>query len=378
MKKHACYFTFVFAFLCLTVIKVSANAEPVPYFTYTLDKSSVSAGDFIKVQLIANQTADTAAGFRMAIEYDAAVFSFVRTETSAQIKSGTMYTNSTGNPIRSVYVCNVDHPTAPELSGNILSFVFQVKNSAPAGKAIIGAHIDDVCNYNAKRLDVSVNQTLTAVVNPPEEEPSDEASLASLQPYQGELIPPFSPDIYKYKLYVDSHVNSVEFSASARDGGTVRINRKSLYKAGTATPIIATVTSANKKVKTEYVITVFRGEKPVPVSDGEPDKPESGTLPKGKASGQNQKAQKKENSVKTRQTKQAGKSAAAVPAEAGQDDQQAIQTAVQQPSYSNHSDRNIYVIGNQMPTFFIGMLTTVLCLMVGIFLTFYLRIAPRK
>lgn len=376
MKRHTFHFTFFIVLLLLTLIKVDASADPVPYFTYSLDKTSVSSGDFIKVQLNANQTADTAAGFRMTIDYDAAAFSFVRTETSAQIKSGTMYTNSTGNPIRSVYVCNVDRPTAPELSGNILSFVFQVKDGAPAGKANIGAHIDDVCNYDSKRLDVSVHQTLTAAIQPPEEAPSNEASLFSLQPYQGRLEPPFSPDIYKYNLYVDSNVNSIEFSAAAQDGGTVRINRKTLFKAGTETPIVATVTSADKKAKTDYVITVFRGENPVPISDTASGKAESGKSAKPKDPYQSLKAKKTEKEAK-RQTEPAGEYATAT-AEPGQEEQQAVQASVQQPSYSNRADRNIYIIGNQMPTFFIGMLTTALCLMLGILLTFYLRIPPKK
>lgn len=364
--------------LVLLVISiVSAQAAAIPYFTYSLDKSSAARGELVKLQINAGQVPDTAAGFRMRISYNAAILSFVRTETSSQIKSGTMVTNSTSNPICSVYVCNVDQGTAPELSGNIISFVFQVKESAAAGNTAIGAHVDQVCNYAAKQLDVDIAESLTVSVKPPEEEPSDEAALAGLEPYQGKLVPEFSPDVYQYRMYVNDHVESVEFYARAEEGGSVKINRKSLFKAGTDTPIVATVTSADKQNKAQYVILVSRADKPgaaATVNSGLPSEAEKTSRPAKTVTTQTEFAEKE-----TAADAADGKDGLpGTPNDFTQSQQQAVQTAVQPSANTNRVERNIYIIGNQMPVYLVGMLTAALCIMIGIALSFYLKIKPKN
>jgi len=368
---------FLVPLVLLVISLVSAQAAAIPYFTYSLDKSSAARGELVKLQINAEQVPDTAAGFRIKIAYNAAALSFVRTETSSQIKSGTMVTNSTSNPICSVYVCNVDQGAAPELSGNIISFVFQVKDSASAGDTSIGAHIDQVCNYAAKQLDVDIAENLTVSVKPPKAEPSDEAALAGLEPYQGKLVPEFSPDVYQYRMYVNDNVESVEFYARAEEGGSVKINRKSLFKAGTETPIVATVTSADKQNKAQYVILVSRADKPgaaTAVNSGSPSVTERTSRPAKTVS---------------EQTGFAGKETAAdaadgpdglpeAPDNFTQSQQQAVQTAVQPSANTSHADRNIYIIGNQMPVYLVGMLTAALCIMIGIALSFYLKIKPKN
>ena len=377
MKRRYISALFLVSFVLLVISLISAQAAAIPYFTYSLDKPSAARGELVKLQINAGQVPDTAAGFRMRISYNAAALSFVRTETSSQIKSGTMVTNSTANPICSVYVCNVDQGAAPELSGNIISFVFQIRENA-VGDTVIGAHIDQVCNYAAKQLDVDIAESLTVSVKPPEEEPSDEAALAGLEPYQGKLVPEFSPDVYQYRMYVNDNVESVEFYARAEEGGSVKINRKSLFKAGTDTPIVATVTSADKQNKAQYMILVSRADKP-----GAAAAVNSG-LPSGE-----EKTSRPGKTVST-QTEFAGKEpvADAVDGKDGlpgtsddftQSQQQAVQTAVP-PSVNtaNHADRNIYIIGNQMPVYLVGMLTAALCIMIGIALSFYLKIKPKN
>ena len=171
--------------------------ETVPYFTYSMDKQSAVSGDIVKLKINANHKDDTAAGFRMVINYDASVVSFVRTETSSQIKSGTMVTNSQSNPIISVYVCNADKTTAPELSGNIISFVFKVNDDVPEGKIQIGAHIDEVCNYQSQQLNLNFDENLALKVEP-QGQLSSEAYLTALTPFNGTLTPSFSRDVLEY------------------------------------------------------------------------------------------------------------------------------------------------------------------------------------
>lgn len=371
---------FLLLLLFPVVLRIPAHAATVPYFTYSVDKPSVVRGELVKLQINAGQVPDTAAGFRMRVGYNAAALGFVRTETSSQIKSGTMVTNSVSNPICSVYVCNVDQGAAPQLSGNIISFVFQVKDGAASGDTVINAHIDEVCNYAAKQLDVDIEENLTVSIEPPEEEPSDEASLSRLAPYNGELVPEFSPDVYQYRLSVDYTVESVEFYARAEEGGTVKINRKSLFKPGTDTPIVATVKSADKANQVQYVVLVSRAERPAGaagLSTGPARFDEKASQPEKTNSNQAKPSEK--GTAKGTAELPAREDDFSAAAEAGNQVQpQTAQTAAQPYTNTGYGGRNIYMIGNQMPVYVNGMLTAALCLMLGIALSLYLKIKPGK
>ncbi|TQI67086.1 cadherin-like beta sandwich domain-containing protein [Clostridium sp. KNHs216] len=367
---------FLLLLLFPVILRIPAHAATVPYFTYSVDKPSAARGELVKLQINAGQVPDTAAGFRMRVGYRAAALSFVRTETSSQIKSGTMVTNSVSNPICSVYVCNVDQGTAPQLSGNIISFVFQVRDGAPSGDTVINAHIDEVCNYAAKQLDVDIEENLTVSIEPPEEEPSDEAALSRLAPYNGELVPEFSPDVYQYRLSVDYTVESVEFYARAEEGGTVKINRKSLFKPGTDTPIVATVTSADKANQVQYVVLVSRAERPVAAAGLSSGPPRSGEKASGPEKTNSNQAKLSEKGTAEMPAREDDFSAAAEAENQAQP--QTVQTAAQPYTNTGYGGRNIYMIGNQMPVYVNGMLTAALCLMLGIALSLYLKIKPRQ
>jgi hypothetical protein len=371
----------LFLFLLFFTLPVKSSADAIPYFTFSTTAKNASSGDLVKLQVHAEETADPAAGFRMIIRYDDKVLSFVRTETSSQIKSGTMATNSAGNPIYSVYVCNVDEKSAPELSGNIISFVFKVKDGVSDGKTSIGAHIDQICNFQAKQLNLDYDEEIPLTIVQPDVI-SDEAYLSELEPVDGRIRPDFSSDIYEYTMKVNYDVSSVEFAASAAENGTVKISRKSLGKTGTSTRIVATVTSEDKKNKTEYAILVSRDAAPsyaaAPAVKSETKREEDtrqqavqqGDLPeddgaKKKGSGGAVLAKQSEQSDTAKNSAKSPDPAEipAVPASA----------AKAQPNYQQ-GERNLFIIGNQMPVFVIGMLVALLCIMVGIALSFWLRI----
>jgi hypothetical protein len=368
-------------------VPLKAAADTVPYFTYSLSVESAASGDMVKLKINANQTADTAAGFRMMINYDDKLLSFVCTETSSQIKSGTLVTNSTGNPIYSVYVCNVGGTAAPELSGNIITFVFKVKDAAAEGKTSIGAHIDEVCNYQATQLNLNYDEDLLLAIDQPDEI-SDEAYLNELEPADGKLKPEFSSDVFEYVMKVDYDVNSVEFAASAGDNGTVKINRKSLGKAGTKTDVVVTVTSEDKKVKSEYVVTVSRAAAPViaAVNSGEVKGNSEGTRTAEEQTKAKEQKQAQEKAKNTAQGKSIGsnvKQAASATAEepTGNEDAAVVTEAAAaqtQPVYTDRSDRNLYVSGSQMPVYVVGMLAAALCIMIGIALSLWLKINSKK
>ena len=362
----------IFAFFLLYIlftgaVPFTACAETTPYFTYSLDAKSAAPNELVKLKINANQMYDTAAGFRIIIDYDDSVLSFVRTETSSQIKSGTMMTNGESNPIYSFYVCNVDQKTAPTLSGNIISFVFKVKDDAAEGKTIIGAHIDEICNYQAQELNLNYDEDLTLHLET-EKHPSEKAVLSSLVPLSGKLAPQFSSEVFEYSMNVENTVKSVEFAAAAEDGGTVKINRKTLGKAGSDTAIVATVTSADKKNKAQYVVTVHRGESPV--STGSNSKGNSAVVP--------HKSEIKLESASTDDWYEPN----AETAKGGTQTelQNTAGTNASQVTQANSRDenRNIYIIGNQMPTYVLLLLVCTQCVLIGIALSFWLNLKIKK
>ncbi len=376
IKKFIKILSLFLTFSLLVCMGIVVSAKTMPYFTYSLDKAEADCGDFVKLQINANRVSDPAAGFKITVGYDSSVLSFICTETSSKIKSGTLVTNCDNNPIYSVYVCNTDKNEAPELSGNIISFVFKVNDDASLGKTYINAHLNDVCNYQAKDLNLNISEELSLdVINSDKNTSvSNKALLSALHPFQGILVPNFSSNVYKYSMEVDSYVTSVEFAASAYDGGTVKINRKSLQKAGTVTPIIVTVTSEDKKEKAYYVVNVKRLSTPDKGSSGTNKDRSISKKTSGKSPGTTKKVNSSDKSSKTsnRNTNTTHtKDGSYIPTSGmlSQNDK-----SVEQPSNFSTGSRNIYVIGNQTPVYIIGMLTAVLCIMVGIILCFYLKI----
>lgn len=367
MKKRF-FSIFLLCILILEFVPLMARAETTPYFTYSLDVQSAAPQDLVKLKINANQMYDTAAGFRMIIDYDDTKLSFVRTETSSQIKSGTMMTNGKINPIYSVYVCNVDQKTAPVLSGNIISFVFKVKDGAVQGKTAIGAHIDEIYNYQAQQINLNYDEDLTLQIEP-EKNPSGKAYLTALDPLEGRLTPQFSPDLFEYSMDVGSEVKSVEFAAAAGDGGTVVINRKTLGKAGSDTAIIATVTSADKKTKAQYIVTVHRAEAAAVISSKTSSAASSQQPAATKPGAAAAQDWYKPSSGKTGNTAEMASqvnSEAVLPSSQGQ----------QGNAGAGYSDRNIYIMGNQMPTYVILLLVCSQFILIGFALSFWLK--PKK
>lgn len=225
------------------------------YFLFALDRQEYRPGDKIYLSIDAQEQTEIAAGFRLCAEYDDTRLSFVRVETSDQIKSKTLYTDSSGNPVRSTYVCNVDTGRPQELSGTVITYVFEVKDGAAAGETDLRVHMDQICNWNGEQLNRDCSASLNVTVLAAK---SDKAYLNKLKPSSGKLEPVFSPDVLDYVLNVPSSVSTMEFQAEAAENGSIKVSRKTLQKAGSATTITITALSENEKERTQYVVTVNR------------------------------------------------------------------------------------------------------------------------
>lgn len=369
--------------LCLFLLQFfcpAAEAAAVPYFSFSLDESPASEGDTVRLRIDANRMDDPAAGFRIRVGYDGDLLEFTGTETSSRVGNGTFQINPDGNPIYGIYVCDTSKGYAPSLSGNIISFVFKVREGARRRNTDLSVSVDQICNFDAEQLNLTCSGELPLRIDPG---PSSEAALESLEPLAGTLEPEFSPDVYQYALRVGYDVDSVEFRASAAGRGTVKINRKTLNRAGTDTQIVATVTAEDKKTQARYTVTVERvarpessssaGSRSAPggtvslVTGGGPG-PESAAVPGAEQEGAPAPGSGNGGAGEPAE----GEREPYVPAGAApvsrQDSAGGAETAT----------RNLYFVGNRMPEYLVGMLACALCIVTGIALCLWLGIKPKK
>lgn len=247
----------LFPFLLYFVrIPAGAQERAEPAFLFSADCSGADKTVTLRVSITPGAAV---AGFRLRIAYDDSALSLSGTKESRQLESGTMRTNTKSNPICSIYVCNTGRGYASTLSGTIAEFYFQVRDKQADLETNLCACVDETCDYSGNDMGLNTYEVLPVSAQKQTEEAG--ARLAALVPSEGELEPAFQPDITAYRLNVESSVNSIIFRADGESGSTVVISRKSLEAPGSQTPIRITVTSADGKEKSVYLVTVCRAEK---------------------------------------------------------------------------------------------------------------------
>lgn len=362
---------------CLLPLPVFAAQTAPQYFSYSLSDSSAQEQDLLRLNVAAYKTEETAAGFRLKVSYNENKLDFVSTETSGAVKSGTMKTNASAGEISSVYVCNTDHEKAPKLSGTIVSFVFQVTPGAEKGNTSLKISADQVCDYDGDPLEAGkADQELKLKIVPT---PSSQASLASLVPAVGKLEPGFSSKIHYYTLRVGSDVSTVEFQADASRGGSAKVSRKTLYAAGKDTQIIITVTSEDKTESAQYSVVVHRAKKgtsSVVVLNSRDGGP-GGTLTE---EGNGEEQPPSASGTPESGEENARESGQAEPADSKPGKHPTDENDAETEEKVNDTDNKpaLILVGDRMPTFFTGILAAALCVMVGIAISLWLPIRPRR
>ena len=342
-----------------------AAAQTQPYFSFRMDPDTASCGEPVRLQVQAYRTETTAAGFRLRIDFDEDALEFLGTETSGAVKSGTMYTGGGSGEVTCVYVCNPDKGYAPELSGTIASFLFQVEPDAPAGKTALTVATDQVCDYDGDPLEADGEEKFSLKLVPA---PSSEAYLTSLKPSSGALEPEFSPSVHEYALPVGSGTDTVEFAAEAAESGTAKVSRKTLNGAGKQTPIVVTVTSEDKTETAQYLVTVEREAKPAgPAPAAGTQRTETDGSPVSSGGGAGRAEQRSAEPESGEGT--AGRTVAVVESQPPSAGGQAAQQTELRP---------LVLVGDRMPSFLTGMLAAALCVAVGVILSLWLPIRPRK
>jgi hypothetical protein len=337
-------------------------------FAFSADKQSVSAGDTVALH-VKIQPGASVAGFRLRASFDDSVLQFTGVTSSAQIEPGTLQTNETSDPVCSVYVCNADKGYAPKLSGTILTYNFTVLGGIPAGTTDICVCVDQTCDFEGKDMVLDTLQTFT--LNLQSTPKQEEAYLTDLEPSEGTLEPAFSRNIYDYRLAVGSEVKAVTFRTAAPEGFQVKVNRYTLYAAGSRTPILITVKSADGKAKSVYVVTVERAQKIA-------EETASSALPSGKktSTNKNSKAEKALADAK-KSTKNATGTYARSTASgsAGTIGSSAESSAEKENSSGSAlaAAAPLIIVESQMSPFLSGMLAAGLCIVIGILLSLWFR-----
>ncbi len=294
--------------------------ETKDYFSFTSSKEDVLANDEIHIAITANEwtASETIAGFRLNVEFDSSKLTLKRVDTSSQIENGTFRYHIAGDTMTGIYVCN--GTSAPKLTGECMTLVFRVNGDAVFGETSVSAQIDQVVDWSAKQLPSVSSVTTMFRITP---EFTKEAVLTKLVPNQGTLEPAFDPYIQEYSLQVGAEVEQILFELEAADGGTARVNRKNLGKQGSVTQFIITVTSSDKKNKSQYIVNVTRGEK----IKEENESSKSTTSGRSKTNGSGKQTTAEEDNNETLNT-----------------------------DTIFYGDRNLYIVGNQMPSYFVYMI----------------------
>ena len=233
-----------------------AKANSV-YFSFAQDKEDIYQDDEFSLCFDIESAQEINVGtFSLKIDFDDNIIDFKKLELNG----------IENNEIR--YICNDGELNIIYLRGNKGIFVnssratrlfnikFKTKENANLGATKIKASFDGLGDIYARPIDYNFQDSLSLTVKPPEQH---DCTLRYLETSEGELMPEFSPGITNYSLDVPYEVNRIDINAEPNDvTSIVKINRKTLQKAGTSTIIKVTVTSQDKESKLVYQITVNR------------------------------------------------------------------------------------------------------------------------
>ena len=377
MKRLRLIASLLLAVWAAWAVPARSACAAAPAFSFQLGSRSASAEDVVALNVQVSPGA-AIAGFRLRVSFDASVLHFVGTSASQQIEPETLQTNPDSDPVCSVYVCNVNRGFAPQLSGTVVTYLFQVKKGVSPGTTNLCACVDETCDYSAKDLYLDTYSTLALNILQPS---SGKACLTGLEPSQGELEPAFSPDVYSYRLRVGSAVSSVTFQANAAEGAGVKVSRKSLLAAGSDTLVTVTVTSADKKSQTAYCVTVSRAAKEsasrtVSEKNSSSKKKIAGkTLLPGKSRSSGANAAERALAAARKGTKATSKTGKTTVS--GISAQQAMGQAAAAAPLSTSGPASLTVVRSQMPSYMVGMLATGFCIVTGILLSVWFNLKKK-
>lgn len=256
-------FTICVCFLSLFCLNLSAFAynDDCLNINLTCDNLEPVSGEEFTVSLnfLPTKTLNVSA-YRIKVHFDSSKVSYKG--LFSYINNDDLKTYANGDTLTVLYVTSEKGYNIKANSlQTVLELNFKVLSDCDKNSIKISAVIDGLCDYDA--VAIPLPEIEPVVINVVPLEPGN-CDLASLSAGQYQLVPSFSSDVTKYSLEVPYSKNTIDFEALPVDeNASVNVNRKTLKSAGTSTDINITVTSADKKSKKVYTVTVNRLSKDI-------------------------------------------------------------------------------------------------------------------
>lgn len=215
-------------------------------------------GDTVSFTFSANSSVEqNIAIFRIHIKFDTSKLLFKSLSPSDGFSKSEFKSNLLGDTLTIIYLTSQEgFSSLPHTDIEIFEIKFKILETASFGDTSISAEIDGIADDSM--YEVETNQIEPSHIEISPVTPSD-CTIKTLEPSEGTLYPNFNPNIKEYYIEVGSSVHTIEFFTETTDpNASIKINRRTLNKAGTATSIKITVTSPSGKDKLVYCIAVDR------------------------------------------------------------------------------------------------------------------------
>ncbi len=250
-------FRFLLCFIIITPILNIHNSFAYDFdiVMKTTNETPISGEEFT-VTFVAKSTEPiNISAYRLKINYDSTKLSYKGLYSDINNDDFKSYTSSNQTTI--LYVTSeTGFHLNKNSNKNFLELNFKVLSSSNIGKTTLSASIDGIANYDTEEIPSPSISNLDILVS---QSGDGNCDLYRLETSGYKIYPAFSPDVTKYYVDVPYSKSVIEFNTSPVDSdASVKINRKTLKSAGSSTDINVTVTSADKKSRKIYNVTVNR------------------------------------------------------------------------------------------------------------------------
>lgn len=243
----------------VSIISAKANSECDVYLK--LSNEQIQQGENVTLSLFVKSETDIdIATFGLKIYFDETKLDFKKLEAKSNIDNSEFKYSVKNGVLTVIYLkSNEGIDINANTDFEIVDFVFNVLDTSTIGTTEFNADISGIGDNDINEIFCSGISPVSFSISCPE---ISNCRLKNLKVSEGTLVPDFDPYITEYTLSVPYEVKSIEVFATPQDeSDTVKVNRKTLGKAGSYTDINVTVTSADKTKNVVYKINTYRGIK---------------------------------------------------------------------------------------------------------------------
>ena|GEM_PF-4644541 len=233
------------------------SAENVDVFSAKISEMSGKVGDTVEVSINCNGTDTDVGGFVVNINYDSDIFEYVKVKLSDSVTEGYSYTGNSDGLVASVYTAKSSGTVRP-ITGNTFTYVFKIKENSYDVESMLEVSILQMVTFNGVKIEGDRYISFGFFVEP---RPDENSRLLNLAPPTGTLFPDFNENIYNYTLEVPYEITTLVFDVAIPKDASYTVNRKNLGAGGSEVDFVFNVTAADKKTKSQYVVTVLRNTK---------------------------------------------------------------------------------------------------------------------